>query len=303
MEFFDHTFHDHFGRSLPMFLPRELVLDYFSTRCTKNNPNFFNNVKFNTSVEAVKYDEESSKFTIKLLDLMTKKFAEDKFDYCIHAAGANSKPKLPSSVDNILKSGGFKGKIMHSSHTDSSFDQHVCGKNIMFVGDQYSAEDLALTAIKLGVEIIEIVTRSAGGVATSTGSWPEDKVNINENCIVSGVADDGRGVNLSKVKYNADSKKYESIPGTKIALNCIDTVIYCTGYLESFEILEESVPRPRDVLVDGSLLSKNWKMSKNELTKSLGDVPLGRIEPVSSIYQQPCTALNFILTDTYCLDF
>ena len=129
-------------------------------------------------------------------------------------------------------------------------------------------------------------------------------MNINENCIVSGVADDGRGVNLSKVKYTADSKtKYESIPGTKIALNCIDTVIYCTGYLESFEMLEESVPTPRDVLVDGSLLSKYWKMSKNELTKSLGDVPLGWIETVSPIYKQPHTALTFILTDTYSLDF
>ena len=115
-------------------------------------------MKFNTSVKAVKYDEESSKFTIKLLDIMTKKSAEETFDSCVHVAGANSKPKLPSSVDNVLKSGGFKGKIIDSSHTDSSFDQHVRGKNIMFVGDQYSAEDLALTAIKLGVETIEILS-------------------------------------------------------------------------------------------------------------------------------------------------
>ena len=306
MEFFDHTFHDHFGRSLPMFLPREHVLDYFSTRCTKNNPKFFNDVKFNTSVETVKYDDESSKFTVKLFHLMTETSSEGKFDYCIHAAGANSTPNIPSSVNNVLKSGGFKGKIMHSSQTDSTFDQHVRGKNIMLVGDSLSAEDLALTAIKLGVETIEVVTRSAEGIVTETGYWPEDKVDINENCIVTGVADDGRGVILAKVEYNSVSEKYDPVPGRKITLDCIDTVIYCTGYLPNYDMLDESVPRPTGEPVDGSLLSKDWKMSKNKLTKVLGDVPLGWIEPdmpVSPIFQQPCTVIALILTNIYFLGF
>lgn len=41
MEFFDHTYDEHFGQALPTFLPRECVLEYILKRCTKNNPNFF----------------------------------------------------------------------------------------------------------------------------------------------------------------------------------------------------------------------------------------------------------------------
>jgi len=64
IEFFDYTFDEHFGTALPMYVPRQLILEYILARCTRNNPNLFDNVKFNTSVENVTYNEEMQKFVV-----------------------------------------------------------------------------------------------------------------------------------------------------------------------------------------------------------------------------------------------
>eukprot|EP00571_Detonula_confervacea_P008383 CAMPEP_0172327738 /NCGR_PEP_ID=MMETSP1058-20130122/59989_1 /TAXON_ID=83371 /ORGANISM="Detonula confervacea, Strain CCMP 353" /LENGTH=659 /DNA_ID=CAMNT_0013044821 /DNA_START=186 /DNA_END=2165 /DNA_ORIENTATION=+ len=304
MEFFDHTYDEHFGQALPTFLPRDCVLEYILKRCTKNNPNFFDDVEFNTSVESVEYDEELSKFSIKLSGISKSQ----SFDWCIWAAGENGKPKFPP-FDAFLKSRsqsqGFKGKVMHSSQTDSNFEDYVRGKNIMVIGDSYSAEDLTLQAIKLGVESVEIVTRGAKGAACSTGAWPMDKVDINEHYIPTGITADGRGVVLSKVKYDYDQVKYEEIAGRTITLDEIDTIIYCTGYDENSEMLDKELMRSKypdyksliDTIIyctgydensdmldkelmrskypDYKSLLTGWKMTKNALSKDLGDIPPG----------------------------
>mmetsp|Transcript_26047 Transcript_26047/g.55997 ORF Transcript_26047/g.55997 Transcript_26047/m.55997 type:complete len:628 (+) Transcript_26047:172-2055(+) len=272
MEFFDHTYDEHFGQALPTFLPRDCVLEYILKRCTKNNPNFFDDVEFNTSVESVKYDEELSKFSIKLSGICESQ----SFDWCIWAAGENGKPKFPP-FDAFLKSRsqsqGFKGKVMHSSQTDSNFEDYVRGKNIMVIGDSYSAEDLTLQAIKLGVGSVEIVTRGAKGAACDTGAWPMDKVDINEHYIPTGITADGRGVVLSKVKYDYDQVKYEEIAGRTITLDEIDTIIYCTGYDENSDMLDKELMRSK--YPDYKSLLTGWKMTKNALSKDLGDIPPG----------------------------
>ena len=279
MEFFDHTYQDHFGCEMPMFLPRECVLGYILTRCTKNNTNFFDGVKFNTGVESVKYDTELEKFIIHLSDK-----TESSFDMCIWAAGVNGKPKIPPSIDNVLTSGGFKGVTMHSSQTDSNFDEYVRGKKVMIVGDQYSAEDLALQAIKLGVEIIEIVTRRGEGIACDTGAWPMDKVDINEGYIPTGVTDDGHGIVLSRVKYDWMKDKHVVNSRRQITLEDVDTVIYCTGYVPNFDMLDGNLSpnlnQSSYYLEDE--FPKDWKMSNNYLSKDLGDVPIG--DTVSELY-------------------
>lgn len=128
MEFFDHTYQEHFGCALPVYLPRSSVLSYLLERVTKDNPSIFKGVKFNTAVDSVTHNAELNKFCIKLSDK-----SESLYDMCIWAAGGNGKPKIPPAIDGVL-SAGFKGKLMHSSQTDSNFDQFVrdkvrcCGK-------------------------------------------------------------------------------------------------------------------------------------------------------------------------------
>lgn len=294
IEFFDHTFDEHFGCDLPMFLPRDAVLSYILKRCTKNNPNFFDDVKFNTNVENVSHDS-SNKFTVKFKSLETNLVACATFDYCIWAGGENGLPNMPKAIDTALKSGGFKGKIMHSSQTDANFDKHVRDKNIMIVGDQYSAEDLTLQAIKLGVESVEIVTRRAEGVASYMGWWPEDKVSINKYYIPTGVSSDGRGIICSEVDPGDDSKIVE---GSTVTLDDIDTVIYCTGYKENFTMLDDALKPDIWQKIDGAKIQKenNWRMTRNPLTKVFGDVPLGDIYPDSSVSFLPYHKTAIIVT-------
>jgi len=271
MEFFDHTYQEHFGCPLPTFLPRECVLSYLVTRCTKNNPNFFNDVKFNTEVKLVTYDEESDKFIVELPGN-----TEHTFDVCIWAAGANGKPKIPLSMEAALRP-GFKGKMMHSSQTDSNFDQHVRGKTVMIIGDQFSAEDLALQAIKLGVDSVQIVTRSGEGVASDTSAWPMDKVDVHQGWVPSGVARDGYGIMLSKVAYDYDQEKFVENSDTQITLDGIDTIIFCTGYNPNIEMLDEELI-PWDRLYAGEELpTDTWRMSENALSEDIGDVKLTKI--------------------------
>ena len=266
IEFFDYTFDEHFGRGLPMYMPRQLILDYMLARCTKDNPNFFDNVKFNTSVKSVNYDQEMAKFVVETVDLETQEITTAYFDKCIWAAGNNGKPKIPESISDKLSSGEFKGTVMHSSETGSDFDKCVKGKKILIVGDSYSAEDLTLEAIKLGVEQVDILSRTGIGMAYYTGSWPRDCVNVHYAYKPTGVTNDGRGIVLS----NGSTDKI---------LDEVDTVIYGTGYLMNMDMLHPSL-RPQlsgPYFTEYEIDKQNWKMPKNALSKEFEDIPLGKI--------------------------
>lgn len=169
IEFFDYTFDEHFGCALPMYMPRALILEYLLARCTRNNPTFFDDVKFNTSVRSVRFDEGLGKFAVQTVDLETDEVTESLFDKCIWAAGTNGRPNIPASISNALTSGGFKGTVMHSSETGPTFDELVRGKKILLIGDSYSAEDLTLEAIKLKVESVDMCSRTGTGIAYYTG--------------------------------------------------------------------------------------------------------------------------------------
>ena len=266
IEFFDYTFDEHFGRGLPMYMPRQLILDYMLARCTKDNPNFFDNVKFNTSVKSVNYDQEMAKFVVETVDLETEEATEGMFDRCIWAAGGNGKPKIPQSISSILSSGEFKGTVMHSSETGSDFDKCVKGKKILIIGDSYSAEDLTLEAIKLGCEQVDILSRSGTGIAYDCGSWPRDCVDVHYAYKPTGVTNEGRGIVLS----NGSTDKI---------LEEVDTVIYGTGYLMNMDMLHPSL-RPQlsgPYFTEYEIDKQNWKMPKNALSKEFGEIPLGTI--------------------------
>mmetsp|Transcript_12627 Transcript_12627/g.19053 ORF Transcript_12627/g.19053 Transcript_12627/m.19053 type:complete len:611 (-) Transcript_12627:155-1987(-) len=271
IEFFDYTFDEHFSRALPTFLPRSLILEYMLARCTKHDQKIFDDVKFNTSVESVTFNEEKGKFVVQTIDLKTQIVMEDMFDKCIWAAGDNGKPSIPKSIANTLSSGGFKGMVMHSAATGADFDQLVCGKKILLVGDSYSAEDLTLMAIKLGVKSVDVLSRSAWGVACGTASWPRNCVEVHEQYAIVGVSDGGRGIVI-------ENEEEED----QITLNEIDTVIFCTGYSMNMDMLDPSL-RLKDkgpFFSDYEEFHKQkmgWKMTKNHLSKDLGDVPIGKI--------------------------
>ena len=272
LEFFDYTFDEHFGCALPMYLPRKLFLEYMLARCTKDNPKFFDDVKFNTSVESVTYDEVEEKFVIRTVNHNTMSNPEcTLFDMCIWGAGINGKPTMPKSIYEVLASGGFKGMVIHSSEVGPIFDECARGKRILIIGDNFSAEDITFQAIKLGAETIDIISRSGVGIAYQTGSWPGDRVDVHYQYSPVKVTKDGYGVVLSD--------------GTKrITLDNIDTVIFCTGYTPNIDMLDKSL-RPN---FEGPFFSKydfpkDWKMSKNALSKEFGDIVLGKVSDIGVV--------------------
>ena len=101
-EFFDHTYDDHFGCPLPMYLPRKVVFQYLLKRVTKNSPGIFNDVKFNTSVQSVKYNDAIGKFVIQTVNNKTGTVSTEYFDKCIWAGGNNGRPYIPKSIESAL---------------------------------------------------------------------------------------------------------------------------------------------------------------------------------------------------------
>ena len=274
-EFFDHTYDDHFGCALPMYLPRKVVLQYLLKRVTKNNHEIFNDVKFNTSVQSVKYNDALAKFVIQTVDNVTGTSSTTHFDKCIWAGGNNGRPYIPKSLESALTK--FKGKIMHSSQTDENFDTDVKNKAVLIIGDNYSAEDLTLQAIKLGVEEVTICSRSGMGMAYYTEAWPGDKVDVEYGFLPTAVTEDGHGVVLTKFEYNFDTDKYVQEEETKTLE--VDTIIYCTGYKSNFGMLDQSLrPDGKDARFTSEDLPPDWKMRHNALSDEFGDIQIGRIK-------------------------
>ena len=232
-------------------------------------------------MESVQYDETISKFVIQTLDKETKTVSTNHFDKCIWAGGSNGKPFIPKSIELALSS--FKGKVMHSSQTDATFESDVKGKSVLIIGDNYSAEDLTLQAIKLGVKNVIICSRSGSGIAYYTESWPGDKVDVEYGYLPSRVSEDGYGVLLSKFEYNFDLNKFVSTGKTKLVK--VETIIYCTGYKSNFGMLESSL-RP-DGKDDASFskddLPADWKMKHNSLSDEFGDITVGKISAPWSV--------------------
>ncbi|KAL7445949.1 hypothetical protein ACHAXH_009597, partial [Discostella pseudostelligera] len=98
------------------------------------------------------------------------------------------------------------------------------------------------------------------------GSWPQDRVDIHECYLPTEVTKDGSGVVLSNGKE-------------EVTLEDIETVIFCTGYLPNMDMLDESL-RPHfegPYIFTDYDLPKDWKMSKNPLTREFGHIAIGKI--------------------------
>lgn len=260
IEYPDYTFDEHFNRPVPVFMPRGVLLEYMLARVTKNNPNFFDSVKFNTNVEFVAYDESMKKFKITSLDIINNQKTIEYFDKCIWAAGFNGLPKVPKSIRTTLQQGGFTGMDLHSCEAAKYLDD-MKEKHIVMIGDSYSAEDLALQAIKLGVGKITVIARSGTGPCSYMSAWPKNKVNVISDHTISAVIQNGGGLRL------VHTEDCDSV----LDLFDVVSVIYCTGYEGNFDMISPDLDEDESEEYVSDLPS-DWIMEPNVFTEAVGNV-------------------------------
>ena len=263
MEFFDYTFEDHFKSPQPVFMPRKQILEYILKRVILHE-NIFQYVHFNTEVKSVSYDENIKQFVVKVQHpdgTSTTQY----FDKCVWASGLNGKPKMVPSI--MKKLSNFKGQIVHSSQMDS-LGASVKGKNILLVGGNLSAEDLALSFIKLGVNKIYITSRNTGDIVHYTSSWPGDKVKVLGSSTACGSNEDGKTIRICKSNFDGTFEDdYHDIGDISI-------VVFCTGYEAKIDYLDSSLLPcwVNDSCETYTIEDENWEMEPHLYTDVLGHV-------------------------------
>lgn len=250
---------------------------------------------FDTNVDSVrfvggKFEVVATSTTINGEEETTSTSTITKYyDKCIWAAGMNGIPMTPPNMTNMFEK-NFSGKVMHSSQVgDSDFEKDVQGKRLLLIGGSYSAEDLALMAIKCGVQKVYISARSPN-VVSWTSVWPYDKVEVLLGQVPVGVTEDGRCIQFAATEDDAydgaeddedddDDNNEEKVQlERQTELRDIDTVIFCTGYLPNLDMLSDELRQATNRRVDedetSEVLSvpKDWKMTPNKLTPILGDI-------------------------------
>mmetsp|Transcript_36682 Transcript_36682/g.82503 ORF Transcript_36682/g.82503 Transcript_36682/m.82503 type:complete len:578 (-) Transcript_36682:124-1857(-) len=266
-EFPDYTYDEHFGRPVDVYMRRKDLLEYILGRVTKGNANFFDDhVVTNTEVIKARYIKERCKFEVRTRNVKTG--VENNiqyFDKCVWAAGDNGLRNFPQKlVDQVLR-GGFSGRIIHSTDM-RDFEKDVKGKRIALIGGGFSAEDLALQAVKVGVNYVTIVVRDArGGEVAGTRIWPYDKVNVLRGMTVTG-SEGERRIRLSK---SGDLPEADKSKGC-LYLDDIDTIILCTGYSVNQNMLSMELRRDFGDIEEELLLPDDWKMD-HPLDKITGD--------------------------------
>jgi hypothetical protein len=273
IEYFDYTFEEHFQRDLPVFMRRNDLLDYMIARVTRKNPSFFDSVKFHTSVLNVIYADQMEKFEVTIEDTVTSERSVHYFDKCIWAAGNNGLTKIPRPVHTILQEGKYAGLMMHSSAAGNHLSSFR-GKEIVMFGDSYSAEDLALQAIKLGVGKIHIIPRTGGGICCEMDTWPQNKVKIHKYTSLSKVISEGTGLRLIETYWNHEKNMAKTVPnGKTFDIEHVAAVIYCTGYHGNYDMIQYSEEDEDDEVFQlPKKMLKTWKMTENVWTKYVGHI-------------------------------
>jgi thioredoxin reductase len=272
LEFFDHTFVEHFGEQpLPVYMPRQAILDYMLARVTKSCPDFFDKyMTFDTSVVSVKYVEYKSKYEVIVQNMVTKEIVMEEYDTCIWTAGRNGKPKMPTSITSLFREGGFTGKVIHSSDS-ADFETNVKSKRVLIIGGGYSAEDLALTAIKVGVEKVFISIRWTENVVSWTGNWPQGKVQLLPNRTPVKVT--GNRIQFAPLTWMYPDSYIAIDDKIEAELSDIDTVILCTGYDANMDMLDEKLREAFEQPFERKLsVPTDWTMEANSWSDVLGEV-------------------------------
>lgn len=224
MEFPDYTFLDHFGKDskLPLYLPRQAVLEYILARVTRNCPNFFDQyARFQTRVEKVTYDAATSQFIVVTRHWPTQTPTTELYDKVIWSAGQNGSGKIPGPILHPFQDAQTKFNqqqqqqspalapppFLHASSMEQKVAQQIEGRHLLLIGGSYSAEDLAFMGIKWGAQHVTILTRRHGidVPVCWTSNWPEDKVTVLAGYVVDQVQ---VAVEKGETTYSVSLKKY-----------------------------------------------------------------------------------------------
>ena len=207
LEFPDYSFEEHFGKCIPSFPPRPVLLDYIKAYFTKFQ--IENWIRFSTVVRDVKFDNQTKKFTVKVHDYKANKTYSEEFDYVVNASGhyhTPNYPEFPGFPD-------FEGEILHShDYRDARIYK---GKNLLVIGRSYSAEDIASQCYKFGAKNIYISWRSA----PLGFKWPE-------------------GVKEVPLLQKVDKKTAYFKDGTTAE---VDVIILCTGFRHHYPHFHEDI--------------------------------------------------------------
>jgi len=206
-EFVDYTFDKHFGQSITSFPPRSVLNDYIHGYAEKNNIRQY--IHFNTLIRWIYYSEENKKFHILIKDLIKDETRYEQFDYVIIATGHFSTPNIP--YFNGIET--FRGRLLHSH--DFRFAQDFINKNILLIGNGFSAEDIALQLYKYGSKSIKISYRTK----PKEFKWPDQ---IKEVPLI--------------IKIDNETVYFKDNTHDKF-----DAIIYCTGYLHHFPFLDDNL--------------------------------------------------------------
>ena len=205
-EFADYTFDQHFGKAVPSFLPKDDYRGYFIGRADKSNIRHF--IKFCTVVKNVDYEGE--KFIVCVMDLISGKSRKEQFDYVIVAIGHFSIPHVPH-FDGIDT---FPGRVIHSH--DFRIARQFANENILVIGANYSAEDIAMQIKAFGALSVTITYRSK----PPTGlNWPG-------------------GIDFVPLLSRIQGKTVHFSDGSQ---RVFDSIIMCTGYKHHFPFITDDL--------------------------------------------------------------
>ena len=201
----DYTFMEHFGKPIPSFLPRVVLLDYILGRAKKSDIRHL--IKFNMSIESVEH--KNDKFNVKIWNKKDNHVFSEVFDYVIVASGHFSVPHIPEYKGVH----SFPGRIIHS-HDFRNAEQFK-GQDVLIIGSKLSAEDIAVQCWKYGTKSVTIAYRKR----PLGFKWPEgitERHTLDHFEGKTAVFQDG-------FHQNADA------------------IIYCTGYLFHFPFMEDKL--------------------------------------------------------------
>ncbi|CAG2240010.1 tmm [Mytilus edulis] len=136
LEYPDYTFTEHFGKSVPSFLPRPVIRDYPSRLVKKSKSDLKQFIKWNTSVRYVRYNKQSDDFTVTTEDLKTGHTSDSNFTHVIVAVGIFNSPEKPYFVGIET----FPGRIIHSH--DFRDATKFKGQRVLVVGAKYITDTL-----------------------------------------------------------------------------------------------------------------------------------------------------------------
>lgn len=219
LEFSDYSFDEHFGRPIPSYPPRPVLMDYIEGRAKRDDVRKY--IRFGTVVRWVDWDPVAEEFTLRIEELSTGTTTTHVADELIVATGHFWAPNVPEfpGVET------YTGHIMHAH--DFRGAEAYQDLDILLVGASYSAEDIGMQCYKMGAGSITFSYRTQ----PMGFKWPERV----------------REVPLIK---RIDGKRVEFIDGT---YGVFDMIVLCTGYRHFFPFLPDELDlnTPNNLYPDG----------------------------------------------------